>query len=205
MVKGKRVRARDIKLELAEMPVLMLRGKLPALEEPGRSYTDLVNAAQEDYALLNAAPRAYIDRGAFSLTVAGRRVRLSPLETAMHLLFARARRDGCGQAGCPGCRGCTFAASDFLGEDGVGRLRSAIRALVSRDSRLEDLRGWETDDPTDPEKRFREVRSRLNRKIERGLGGEAWPDLYTIAGLRLAGADRMRYGIRLDARLLTIG
>ena len=69
--------------------------------------------------------------------------------------------------------------------------------------RLEELRGWRGD-PMDAEKRFREVRSRVNRKIQRELGGEAWPALYTIAALRLPDADRVRYGIRLDPRLITI-
>jgi hypothetical protein len=93
------------------------------------------------------------------------------------------------------------AASDFLGEDGIARVRDALAPLKFHDSRLAELRCWTTG-PNDPEQRFREIRSRLNRKIERALGGEAWPALYTIAGLRLPGEDRGRYGIRLDGRLL---
>ena len=44
----------------------------------------------------------------------------------------------------------------------------------------------------------------MNRKIQQCLGGEAWPALYTIAAFRLPDGDRVRYGIRLDPRLLVV-
>ncbi|MGH7390870.1 MAG: CRISPR-associated ring nuclease Csm6 [Candidatus Rokuibacteriota bacterium] len=203
-VRGKRIHARNIRVELAVMPLLMLRGKLRASEDPDRSYTSLVRRAQEDYALLGAPPRAVVERGKLALAVDGRLVRLSPLETAMYLVFVTARREVCGLTGCPGCHRCTLAASDFLGDEGVARIRATLRDLKTKGARLEELRGWGVSDPTDAEKRFREVRSRINRKIQRGLSGDAWPALYTISALRLPGEDRVRYGIRLDARLLTI-
>lgn len=203
-VKGKRIHTRRINVELAQMPLLMLRGKLPALEEAGRSYTDLVRGAQEDYALLSAPPRAVLVPGSASLTVGGRRVRLSPLETAVYLIFAKARAGTRCRRGCDGCRSCTFAATDFLGGDGMARLREALANVKASDARLTELRGWETQDATDAEKRFREVRSRVNRKIQQCLGGEAWPALYTIAAFRLPDEDRVRYGIRLNPRFLVV-
>lgn len=203
-VNGHKLRTSRIRVELAQIPLLMLRGKLPSLETSEQSYSDLVRLAQEDYALLNAPPQATIDLRACKLIVGNKRLRLSPLETAIYLIFSEARRISCGQSGCRGCTKCTLAASDFLGQDGLERLRKALRTLKAKDVRLEELRGWGTSDPTDPEKRFREVRSRLNRKLQRGLGGDTWPTLYTIAALRLPGEDRVRYGIRLDPRLLTI-
>lgn len=203
-VKGRKLHTSQIRVELAEIPILKLRGKLPALDTGEVPYSDLVRRAQQDYALLNTPPQAVVDTRALSLLVNGRRIRLSPLETAVYVLFAEARRSSCGKTGCPGCTKCTFAASDFLGEEGVTRVRQALRSLKAKDARLEELRGWGAREPTDPEKRFREVRSRLNRKIQRGLSGETWPALYTIASLRPPDADRVRYGIRLDPRLLSI-
>lgn len=203
-VGGRIVSTRQIRVELAEIPILILRGKLPAIDSRGQSYTGLVSRAQKDYALLNAPPRAVVVRQACNLVVGDRQVRFSPLETALYGIFAEARRVSCGRAGCSGCDKCTFAATDFLGYDGLERVRLAVRGLKAKDARLQELRGWGTADPTDAEKRFREVRSRLNRKIQRGLGGEAWPALYMIAALRPPWADRVRYGIRLDPRLLTI-
>ncbi len=203
-VKGRRLHTSRIKVELAEMPLLMLRGKLPALEAAGRSYTELVRRAQEEYALLSAPPLAVVEPRTLTLQVAGRRVRLSPLEMAIYFLFARARRQACEGSPCSGCRNCTLAATDFLGDEGVTRVRDALGGLRSKDARLEMLRGWRTTDPTDAEKRFREVRSRLNRKIQRGLGGEAWPTPYTICSIRVEGEDRLRYGLRLDPKLLNL-
>lgn len=203
-VKGQKLHTSQIRVELAEIPILKLRGKLPAIDTGELSYSDLVKRAQQDYALLNAPPRAVVDVPALSVLVGGRRIRLSPLETAVYVIFAEARRNSCGKTGCPGCTKCTFAASDFLGEEGIKRVHQGLRGLKTKDARLEELRGWGARDPTDPEKRFREVRSRLNRKIQRALGGEAWPALYTIAALHLPGEDRVRYGIRLDPRLLSM-
>jgi CRISPR-associated protein (TIGR02584 family) len=204
MVKGQKLRASQVRVELAEIPILKLRGKLPALDTGELPYSDLVKRAQQDYALLNAPPGAVVDARALSVLVDGRRIRLSPLETAVYGIFAKARRTSCGKAGCPGCTKCTLAASDFLGVEGISRVRQVLQSLKTKDVRLQELRGWGAKDPTDPEKRFREVRSRLNQKIQRTLGGEAWPALYTIAALRLPGTDRVRYGIRLDPQLLTI-
>lgn len=203
-IKGKALSTGRISVELAEIPLLMLRGKLPAIDLGKLSYSNLVKRAQEDYALLTAPPRAVVELRTCTVIVDGRKVRLSPLETAIYRIFAEARRIACGQPGCVGCTKCTLAASEFLGADGLDRVRGAVRGLRTRDARLAELRGWGADDPTDAEKRFREVRSRVNRKIQRELGGEAWPALYTIAALRLPDADRVRYGIRLDPRLITI-
>jgi hypothetical protein len=203
-VNGHKLHTSRIKVELAQIPLLMLRGKLPTLEASAQSYSELIRLAQEDYALLNAPPRATIDLRARNLVVGNRHVRLSPLETAIYLIFSEARRTSCNQSGCRGCTKCALAASEFLDQDGLERLRKAVRAVKAKDTRLEELRGWGTSDPTDPEKRFREVRSRLNRKLQQGLGGDTWPALYTIAALRLPGEDRVRYGIRLDPQLLTI-
>ena len=120
-VKGQKLRTSQIRVELAEIPILKLRGKLPALDTGELPYSDLVKCAQQDYALLNAPPQAIVDTRALSVLVDGRRIRLSPLETAVYVIFAEARRTACGKPGCPGCTRCTFAASDFRGEEGIKR------------------------------------------------------------------------------------
>lgn len=79
-----RIHSRRIMVELAQVPLLMLRGKLPTVEAGGRSYTALVGRAQQDYALLAAPPRLILDPEATHLVVGDHQVPLSALEMAVY-------------------------------------------------------------------------------------------------------------------------
>ncbi|MBI1928964.1 TIGR02584 family CRISPR-associated protein [Candidatus Poribacteria bacterium] len=193
--------ADQIRVELAQVPLLLLREKIPFLkghEQAG--YAELVKIAQREYDALLAVQPVVIDRLSRSLQIGETVIKPTPLEFALYLFFARKHLDGCARENCPGCETCSVAGIDILDNMLLQPLQGIMSEIGMRDPRSE-LRGWERDS----ESRFRETRSKVNGKIKESLGNSVRSQMYQIDRLaNFPGRGNARYGILLAKHLIHI-
>jgi len=192
-VDGQRVWSQDIRVELAEIPVLLLREKAQPADLEKLPYSALIAGAQRELDRLAAPPTVLLEPLSRSLRIESRSVRLTPLEFALYSLFARRRAVTCGKPSCPGCERCSLEARAFLDNALQQEILALLEKLGPRDERARSLRGW----MKDGDERFIEVRSRLNRKIRDALGPGRWVAFYQIASRRTSGT-LSRYAILLE-------
>lgn len=174
--RGKTISTADARLELAEIPVLLLRDRVRPMGLEADSYSALILQGQRELDRLVAPPALSLDAGTRRLEVAETAVALTPVEFAVYRLLAE-RRCACRRPACPGCEVCALEAGDFDRPEVRARLGGLLEALGVRDERVRTLAGWR--DGAD--KRFREVRARINAKIDKGVGTGRWVDPYRIA------------------------
>ena len=160
MSDGRTIPADEIRLELAEIPLLLLKEKIPFLNEhTNAGYTELIEIAQREYNALQAISPVIINTFSCCLEIGAVTINLTPLELALYLFFAQRHLEG----------GENERYSISRSDIGEGILTDALKAIVSqisaRDFRLERLKGWESD----PVSRFSQTRSNINRKIKEGL------------------------------------
>ena len=158
---GRTIPADEIRLELAEIPLLLLREKIPLLKEhTDAGYTELIEIAQREYNALQAISPVAINTFSRCLEIGEVAINLTPLELALYLFFARQHLEG------EDDERYSISRSDIR----EGLLMDALKEIVSqipaRDFRLEGLKGWESD----PIARFSQTRSNINRKIREALG-----------------------------------
>lgn len=157
---GRTIPADEIRLELAEIPLLLLGEQISFLEKhTNAGYTELIEIAQREYNALQAISPVIINTFACCLEIGEVTINLTPLELALYLFFAQRHLEGGGD------EKYSISRSDIR----QGLLTDALKAIVSqisaRDFRLEQLKGWESD----PVSRFSQTRSNINRKIKEGL------------------------------------
>jgi hypothetical protein len=199
-IDGRAIRSRDIRVELAEIPVLLLRERVPAADLDTESYTDLVARAQQELDRLAAPPRLILDSGSRSLQIADQTVSLTPVEFAIYELLARRRSAGCGEAECEACPRCSLEAREFLDAGIHGEIGRFMTRMGVRDLRARSLPGW----PTSGDERFLQVRSRINFKIRKAFGPGRWVDRYYITAHRPPGA-LAKYLIPADPEQIVLG
>ena len=103
-VNGRAIHSRDIQVELAEIPVLLLRERLQAVELERYSYSALIAHAQQELDREVVPLPLILDSKSRSLRVESHTIRLTPLEFSVHSILA-SRRAACGRDNCPGCGG----------------------------------------------------------------------------------------------------
>jgi CRISPR-associated protein (TIGR02584 family) len=202
-VNGRAIHSRDIRVELAEIPVLLLRERLQAIGLANQSYSALIAQAQRELDRLAAPPPLVLDGESRSLRIGGEEVHLTPLQYAVYEFLARRRAQGCGEAECPGCPRCSLEAGQFLDARVLADLRECLKRIGVRDERARSLQGWrgtrgEAGEP------FLQVRSRINGRIRRSLGSGRWTNLYVIASRRPPGA-LARYFIPMEPTRIAFG
>ena len=157
---GRTIPAAEIRLELAEIPLLLLREKIPFLKEhTDAGYTELIEIAQREYNALQAISPVFINTFSRCLEIGEVTINLTPLELALYLFFARQHLEGKAED--------RYSISRFDIREGLltAALRDIISQISARDFRLEGLKGWENDSIG----RFSQTRSNINRKIREGL------------------------------------
>lgn len=157
---GRTISSADIRLELAEIPLLLLRGKIPFLNEhTDAGYTELIGIAQREYDALQTISPVIINVFFRRLEIGEITVKLTPLELVLYLFFARQHL-----AAVEG--GYSLSSFDIR----AGLLTKGLRAIIPQipvqDLRLKELKGWDGD----PIDRFSQTRSNINRKIRERLG-----------------------------------
>lgn len=198
-VNGRAIHSRDIQVELAEIPVLLLRERLQAVELERYSYSALIAHAQQELDREVVPPPLILDSKSRSLRVESHTIRLTPLEFSVYSILA-SRRAACGRDDCPGCERCSLQATAFLDVHLRQEIVAAIEKLGVRDERARTLLGW----VKGGDERFLEVRSRLNRKIRDALGLGGWVACYQITARRTIGT-LSRYHIPLKPTHITLG
>jgi hypothetical protein len=196
-VKGKTFLTSRARVELAEIPVVLLRDKIRPIGLETLSYTDLIARGQRDLDRLVAPPALVLRSRPPGLEVAEAYIPLTPMEFAVFRLLAERRRN-CGKSACPGCEICALEASDFDKPEVRAELAGHLEALRPHDERLRALAGWRDA----AYKRFREIRARINGKIGEGLGHGQWAGGYTIAAV--GKRPDTRYYIPLDPELIRL-
>lgn len=158
---GRTIPTDDIRLELAEIPLLLLKEKIPFLSEHTEAgYTELIKIAQREYNALQAISPVTVNTCSRCLEIGEVTINLTPLELALYLFFARQHQKR------------EVEDRYFISRSNIreGVLTEPLKEIVSqipaRDFRLEGLKGWEND----PIARFSQTRSNINRKIKEGLG-----------------------------------
>jgi hypothetical protein len=199
-VNGKTIRSGDIRVELAEIPVLLLRERISATDLETQSYTALVARAQQELDRLAAPPGLVLAGGSRFLQVAGKEVSLTPVEFAVYHLLARRRIAGCGDTDCPGCPRCSLEAREFLDPDVHGELSRSMTRMAVRDHRARSLPGWRNSG----DERFLQVRSRINSKIRMAFGPGRWVDRYCITAHK-SPRGLSRYFIPADPKQIVLG
>ncbi len=157
---GRIIPSAEIRLELAEVPLLLLKEKIPFLKEhTDAGYTELIGIAQREYNALQAISPVAINTFSRCLEIREVAINLTPLELALYLFFARQHLEGQVEDRY------SISRSDIRGGLLTAALRNIISQIPARDFRLEELQGWEND----PIARFSQTRSNINRKIKEGL------------------------------------
>lgn len=200
---GQTIRSRDVRVELAEIPVLLLRERLHAAGLETLPYTALVTQVQRELDRLAAPPPLVLNPQSRSLRIEDQGVSLTPVEFAVYHLLAQRRAKDCGQPNCEGCSTCSLQLAQFLDVALLDELRGFLARLGLRDDRARSLVGWKGP-KGDPQERFLQVRSRINRKIRQALGSGRWADRYCIVAHRTSGA-LSRYFIPIDPRQIILG
>ena len=157
---GRTIPATEIRLELAEIPLLLLREKIPFLKEhTNAGYTELIEIAQREYNALQAISPVVVNTFSCCLEIGEVTINLTPLELALYLFFARQHLEGQVED--------RYSISRFDIREGLltAALRDIVSQIPARDFRLEGLKGWEND----PIARFSQTRSNINRKIRERL------------------------------------
>ena len=186
---GRTIPADEIRLELAEIPLLLLKEKIPFLNEhTDAGYTELIKIAQREYNVLQAISPVIINTFSRCLEIGEVTINLTPLELALYLFFARQHQER------------EVEDRYFISRSDIreGFLTDTLKEIVSqipaRDFRLEGLKGWEND----PIARFSQIRSNINRKIREGLG-EAQSTHYQIQSWNSSSnQDEICYGLALS-------
>lgn len=171
------IHSRDARVELAEIPVLLLRDQVQGIGLEQKTYSELIVQAQRALDRQTNPPRLILDPRPCSIRVAEWTVRLTALEFAVYALLARRRAHACGGSNCPGCERCGLRARDFQKGQVLDTLRNSVSALGKGDERTRLLSVWDRDG----DERFLQVRSRVERKIRQTLGAGQWVSQYLIA------------------------
>lgn len=194
-VDGRTIRSRDVKVELAEVPLLLLRERLSGLDIEGFPYSALVGRAQQELDRLISPPTLSLHPASRSLRIAGHSIELTPIQFAVYAILAQRRARGCGQAKCVGCADCSLEAKAFHDAAMREELRRHILELGVRDERSRVLARW----AGAADECFREARAKLNRRIRAVLGTGPWVERYCVAAARAAGSQT-RYFIPVDPK-----
>ena len=186
---GRTIPAEEIQLELAKIPLLLLREQIPFLKDhTDAGYTELIEIAQREYNALQAISPIVVNTFSCCLEIGEVTINLTPLELGLYLCIAQQH------LGIEGDKGYSISRSDIQ----EGLLTDALKEIVSqipaRDFRLEGLKGWESD----PIARFSQTRSNINRKIKEGLD-EAQSVHYQIRSWNPpSNQDEICYGLALS-------
>ncbi|MBD3184701.1 TIGR02584 family CRISPR-associated protein [Candidatus Poribacteria bacterium] len=173
--------ASQIHIELASIPLLFLREKIPFIVDRYElKYSELIKAAQVEIDGLQSTLPITLNRLDRSIKIRDIKIQLTPLEFALYLTFAQ-RRKKCKDK-CPGCNNCGFLINQI--EDGELHklLKSKLMEMGSQDPRYRDLKAWaNTNKPGEtPKTRFFETLSRIRQRIRKDLGFASWSHQYFI-------------------------
>lgn len=198
---GSTLESDQIKVELAEIPVLLLKDKIPLLQEStDLGYSELVRRTQEEFERLHSPLPLTINPTSRSLHIGEKiSIHLTPLEFAIYLFVARRRLEGCDNPDCQGCKDCFCPPNEFSDEESLAELKNILQKIGACDHRY-NLSKWKLVET----ERFREYRSSIKRKISKAAFGMSWIDLYTIAKLPSSSLGEYYYGIRLPKNLIQI-
>lgn len=177
---GKQVSTADAKVDLADIPFVRLRDRLPRSLLGGGSFVDAVEAAQK----LEKPPELIVDTRNYCIVCAGTRIQLSTANFAVYAWMAQRALDEVS----PGVRLSKFNAVNSA-------LRKQLHAFGNRiydnDMSVEaerwSDRPWD-DDSLNHTQWLSERRSRINAAIARALG-RSGKKIYGISSIPLKGRE----------------
>ncbi len=186
---GRTIPADEIRLELAEIPLLLLGEQIPFLKDhTDAGYTELIEIAQREYNALQAISPIVVNTFSRCLEIGEVTITFTPLELGLYLFFAQRHLEG------EGNERYSISRSEIQARLLTDALRDIIPQIPARDFRLEGLKGWESD----PIARFSQTRSNINRKIKDALD-ESQATHYQIQSWDpLSNQNDIHYGLALS-------
>ena len=186
---GRTVSADEIRLELAEIPLLLLREQIPFLKDhTDAGYTELIEIAQREYNALQAISPVVVNAFSYCLKIGEITINLTPLEFALYLFFAQqhlvVKSD----------EGYSISRSDIREGVLTDALKEIISQIPARDFRLQELKGWKND----PIARFSQARSNINRKIKEAIGEPQFTHYQIQSWNSSSNQDQICYGLALS-------
>ena len=186
---GRTVPADEIRLELAEIPLLLLGEQIPFLKEhTDAGYTELIEIAQREYNALQAISPIVVNTFSRCLEIGEVTITLTPLELGLYLFFAQRHSEG------EGNERYSISRSEIQAGLLTDVLRDIIPQIPARDFRLKGLKGWESD----PIARFSQTRSNINRKIKDALDESQAPHYQIQSWNPSSNQNDIHYGLALS-------
>jgi CRISPR-associated protein Csx14 len=200
--KAKKINTKNAKIELAEIPFVRLRDRLPSLfGKKTLSYTQMVSRAQREIDSIRTVPDLIIDTAVRQVRIGKKSVSLSPLEMVVLMYFARKKLEECSspkRESCENCTGCFEPIEDCSSASAAKKMLddySSFYATLSGSYQKLEKQWSQYGAPHD---RIRENIS----KIKKAISSITDSTLYHVSSIRQYG--QTRYGIRLDRKKIKI-
>ncbi len=190
---GRRVSTATARIDLADIPFVRLRDRLPRELLDGGRFVDAVEAAQR----FEQPPQLVVDCRHRAITCAGTVINMSTLNFAVYAWLA----DRAKHLDDPAVRLPEFnAVHSGVRQELASFGRKLYANPVSREAEEWEARAWD-DDRADHNQWLSERRSRINRTIRDALGRDG-KKIYGIASVR-TGGRKTQHQLALSAPAIT--
>lgn len=201
----KKIQTKDACIELADLPFIRLREKIPL---NGKSFRELVVEGQQEIDTARRQEPLSIDLREKTIRIGNEFIDLIPMEMLIYVTFIRAKLEGCEHPESPYCLTCTDC---FLYLSDLTTLKAVKKMAVDYDTicgpmsaRMEEFdEKWIKKEKGLEDVILRQNRSKINRAIKEQLKDNTMAPYYEIAAVGRHG--KKRYGIRVEKGKIRIG
>lgn len=200
---GKPLNTADAVVELAEVPLVLLREQLPDMagDAASLSYSELVHHVQQQLLRQARGPSLEINVAEQRVIIGDTVVELSPVQIALYALLADRRRR-CTHTGADRCARCSVSSQELRSDDTYAvelreNLKQWLTRIPKRPRREDELERWTDEGPDVRAAVLRETVSKLNGVLRETLGAGRWVSPYLISSGRQK--DTTLYGLLLPS------
>lgn len=204
---GRLLSTAEAVIELAEVPLVLLREYLPELlgGDEALSYSRLVQEVQLRLIRQARRPPLLIDVAKREVIIDGAAVVLQPVQIALYAHLADLRRRCQHEEGL--CPACTVSSQRLREDDAyAAELRASLarwlERIPHRPYRDDALARWVAPDPALRLSALRETASRINRRLKASPAAGRWIQPYLIA--RRQERDTTMYGLALSPSQISL-
>lgn len=190
-------------IELAEVPLVLLREHLPDMADDPTSisYSQLVQQVQARLLRQAHRPSLHIDVPRKRVIVDDLAIDMSPVQVSLYALLADMRRR-CSCNSEDGCKRCSVSSQDLRTDDDYAagireKLQRWLERVRARQEREDELERWTDESPDERGAVLSQTASRVNSRIKQAANQAAWIDPYLIKSERRA--DTTLYRLSLPA------
>lgn len=204
-VNGKTINTRDAKIELAEIPFIRLREKLPALfGEEEMNYNKMVEISQNEIDLIQPILLITVNLHDRKVQIGDKVFALSPILFSIYVYMAQLKTVHCiypERKNCADCNGCYKSLNEITETENLSNILSCYKKMYRPESiyyeKLKERFGTFRADIIDS---FRQYFSKINREIDKTLAENS--EYYKIISVGTYGAKK--YGLKIDKSKIII-